>query len=104
MDPLVGFSSVVSILMVVVLPAPLGPRKAKISPSSTSNETSLTAVKEPNVFTRFRTRIIQARPPYLGLPLQCELHAAKNSFRLAFPDRRRYCSRTEPSRVARGGA
>ena len=30
--PLVGRSSVVSILMVVVLPAPLGPRKAKISP------------------------------------------------------------------------
>ena len=30
--PLVGRSSVVSILMVVVLPAPFGPRKAKISP------------------------------------------------------------------------
>ena len=45
MVPLVGRSSVVSILMVVVLPAPLGPRKAKISPSATSKETSLTAVK-----------------------------------------------------------
>ena len=48
--------------MVVVLPAPLGPRKAKISPAATSKETSLTAVKEPKVFTRFCTRII-ARPP-----------------------------------------
>ena len=36
--PLVGRSSVVSILMVVVLPAPLGPRKAKISPGATSKE------------------------------------------------------------------
>ena len=53
MAPLVGCSSVVSILMVVVFPAPLGPRKAKISPAATSNETSLTAVKVPNVFTRF---------------------------------------------------
>ena len=36
--PAVGASSVVSILMVVVLPAPLGPRKAKISPALTSKE------------------------------------------------------------------
>ena len=42
-----GRSSVVSILMVVVLPAPLGPRKAKISPCATSKEMSLTAVKSP---------------------------------------------------------
>src|SRR5260370_21083393 len=59
---LVGFSNVVSIFMVVVFPAPLGARKAKISPSSTSNETSFTAVNAPpedlKVFTRFRTRII----------------------------------------------
>ena len=46
--PLVGLSSVVSILMVVVLPAPLGPRKAKISPGATSKETSSTATKSPN--------------------------------------------------------
>src|ERR1700755_808116 len=62
MLPLVGLSSVVSILMVVVFPAPLGPRKAKISPSATSKETSFTAVKEPKVFTRFCTRIMR-RPP-----------------------------------------
>ena len=37
--PLVGRSSVVSILMVVVFPAPFGPRKAKISPGPTSKET-----------------------------------------------------------------
>ena len=56
MVPLVGRSSVVSILMVVVLPAPLGPRKAKISPAATSKETSLTAVNS-KVFTRFWTLI-----------------------------------------------
>src|SRR4051794_22667514 len=44
--------------MVVVLPAPLGPRKAKISPGRTSNEIPPTAVTVPNVLTRFSTRII----------------------------------------------
>ncbi len=56
--PLVGFSSVVSTLMVVVLPAPFGPRNAKISPFFTSNDTSFTAAKSPNFFTRFSTRIM----------------------------------------------
>src|SRR5262249_33910640 len=56
--PLVGGSSVVSILMVVVFPAPFGPRKAKISPLGTSNDTSLTAVKSANFLTRFCTRIM----------------------------------------------
>jgi len=54
----VGWSSVVSILMVVVLPAPFGPRNAKISPARTSNETSLTAMTLPNDFTMCWTRMI----------------------------------------------
>ena len=62
--PLVGLSSVVSILMVVVLPAPLGPRKAKISPCSTSNEIPFTAAKDLKVFVRLRTRIMS--PPQAG--------------------------------------
>src|SRR6266699_460978 len=37
----------VSILMTVVFPLPLGPRKPKISPFSTRKVTSLTAVKLP---------------------------------------------------------
>src|SRR5215831_4843852 len=69
MAPLVGRSSVVSILMVVVFPAPLGPRKAKISPAATSNETSLTAVNEPNVFTRFCTLIMRATSGAEGLAI-----------------------------------
>src|SRR5258708_31510907 len=59
--PLLGLSIVVSILIVVVLPAPLGPRKAKISPCSTSNEITFTAVKDLKVFVRLRTRIMS--PP-----------------------------------------
>ena len=43
-----GLSRVQSIEIVVVLPAPLGPRKPKISPRGTSNETPSTAVKSPN--------------------------------------------------------
>src|SRR5262249_28124266 len=58
MDPPVGRIRVVSILIVVVFPAPFGPRNAKISPAFTSNEILSTAVKSPNFFARFRTRII----------------------------------------------
>jgi hypothetical protein len=56
-EPLVGGRSVVSILIVVVFPAPLRPRNAKISPLGISKEISLTAVKSPNRLTRFCTRI-----------------------------------------------
>src|SRR5678815_651915 len=51
-DPLVGACSVVSIWIVVVLPAPFGPRNAKISSSRTSKETPSTAFTVPNVLTR----------------------------------------------------
>src|SRR5882757_8030420 len=61
--PLVGANRVVSILIVVVLPAPFGPRKAKISPLATSNDTLSTAVKSPNFFTNCCTRIIEKDPP-----------------------------------------
>src|SRR5262249_49307870 len=58
MVPAVGRSSVVSIWIVVVLPAPLGPRKAKISPERTWNETPSTARTSPKVLTRFSTWIM----------------------------------------------
>ena len=41
--PEVGKMSPISILMVVVLPAPFGPTKPKISPSSTTRSRSFTA-------------------------------------------------------------
>jgi hypothetical protein len=46
-DPEVGFKSPAMTRMVVVLPAPFGPRKPWISPGSTSRDTPATAVKEP---------------------------------------------------------
>src|SRR6266436_605206 len=47
----------VSILMTVVFPLPLGPRKPKISPFSKRNLTSLTAVKLPKRLTRCSAEI-----------------------------------------------
>jgi hypothetical protein len=48
----------VIIRMVVDLPAPLGPRKPRISPLPTEKETPLTAFFGPNSFTRFSTWIM----------------------------------------------
>jgi hypothetical protein len=45
--PLVAGMKQVSIRMVVVLPAAFGPRKPRISPRPTVNETSCTAVLDP---------------------------------------------------------
>ena len=45
--PFVMDARVSSILIVVVLPAPFGPKKPKISPSSTSKEMSSTALTFP---------------------------------------------------------
>jgi len=48
---------VVSILMVVVFPAPLGPRKPRISPFFTMKETRSTAVVRPYRLVRLSTSI-----------------------------------------------
>ena len=53
--PEVGVNSVVSMRINVDLPAPFGPRRPKISPSSTANVIPFTAVKSPNFLTIFRT-------------------------------------------------
>src|SRR6266571_4294208 len=53
----------VSILMTVVFPLPLGPRKPKISPFSTRKLTSLTAVKLPKRRTRCSAEM--ATSPFL---------------------------------------
>jgi hypothetical protein len=46
--PLVGAISPASIRIVVVFPAPLGPRRATISDFDTSNDTSATTARAPN--------------------------------------------------------
>src|SRR5271167_1580611 len=51
--PEVGGSNPHRMRMVVDLPAPFGPRKPKISPGVTSSDTSFTAMKSPNFFTRW---------------------------------------------------
>lgn len=51
--PELGGSKVVNILMVVVLPAPLEPRRAKISPAFTEILNELTATNEPKHRVRF---------------------------------------------------
>ena len=48
----VGVASVVIMRTVVVLPAPLGPRRPKTVPRGTSKLTSSTATKSPKVLTR----------------------------------------------------
>src|SRR5215470_17460955 len=49
--PEVGARSPQRMRIAVDLPAPLGPRKPKISPGRTSSETLLTATKSPKRFT-----------------------------------------------------
>ncbi len=56
-----GSRSPQSIRMVVDLPAPLGPRKPKISPGRTSRLMRLTATKSPN--RRSRSRSVTANVP-----------------------------------------
>src|SRR6185503_12601625 len=56
-SPAVGRRRPVSILMVVLLPAPLGPRKPKNRPRGTSNEMPSTATFLRKAFVRWRTTI-----------------------------------------------
>src|SRR4029453_4542596 len=55
--PAVGLSRPAIIRIVVVLPAPLGPRKPWISPGGPSRLTPCTATKSPYFLTRSWTRI-----------------------------------------------
>src|SRR6266850_975923 len=67
--PRVGLSSPAMMRMVVVLPAPLGPRNPWISPGSTERLTPSTAVKEPYVLTSASTAIMASGRlrPAMGL-------------------------------------
>ena len=56
--PADGRSNVLSMLRIVVLPAPLGPSKPKSSPSAISNETSLTASRAPKILVKPRTEMM----------------------------------------------
>jgi hypothetical protein len=56
-EPEVGGSNVMSILMVVVLPAPFGPSRPNTSPGLTSSVSASTAVTDPNSRRRSRVSI-----------------------------------------------
>src|SRR5260370_2416952 len=66
-EPLLSGNRPVSILMTVVFPLPLGPRKPKISPFSTRKLTSLTAVKLPKRRTRFCAEMAASAELFLPL-------------------------------------
>ena len=59
--------------IVVVFPAPLGPKKPKISPDLTLNEILSTALKPLNVFTRPFTSIAEGSSFFLRLFLLLEM-------------------------------
>ena len=56
-DPLLGGRNPVSIRMVVVFPAPLGPRKPTTSPCSTAKVAPVTAGWRPKRLVRLSTLI-----------------------------------------------
>src|SRR5208283_6066336 len=58
MLPNVGLSNVSIMFMIVVLPAPFGPRSPNISPSVMLMVTLFTATSSPNFFVRFSIFII----------------------------------------------
>src|ERR1700722_1609063 len=62
-DPDVGRASVHSILIVVDLPAPLGPRNPKVSPTGTSKSIPRTASISPYFLVRPATLIGGPRGP-----------------------------------------
>src|SRR6478735_12460555 len=65
-DPEVGVSRPATILSVVVLPHPEGPRRAKNEPVGTSRSRSSTALKAPKSFVRPRSSRPAAAVPPVG--------------------------------------
>ena len=59
-DPAVGRDTAEIMRIVLVLPAPLGPRKPKLSPRSMATSMPLTASKSPKRFTRPRASTTRA--------------------------------------------
>src|ERR1700761_282533 len=64
--PDVGLTSVHKMLMVVDLPAPLGPRKPNVSPAATSKPIPRTASMSPYFLIRLSTWIAAPRWPLAG--------------------------------------
>src|SRR5204862_8227470 len=93
----VGVSNVVSILIVVDLPAPLGARSAKISPRSTAKLTWSPAVTSPNVLVSWSVLMMLIVDP--AAPSSSSAVLRRQRIDLSGPDDRlrwprlRYCRR-----------
>src|SRR6185503_2212445 len=74
--PDVGFNSPHSMRIVVDLPAPLLPRKPKISPARTSNDTLSTATKAPKRLVRSWTSIALIAPLFPQDPIEARFGQA----------------------------
>src|SRR5438128_1291503 len=72
--PLVGWSKVHNILIVVLFPAPLGPRKPKVSPRSTWRSIPFTACISPKERESFSIVMVMVLPQQDGAGL-VGLHA-----------------------------
>jgi len=75
--PVVGSSSVVSMRISVDLPAPFGPSRPKISPCSTSNDTSSSARVSPS-FLPWRKAAVPARKTKAGAQ-KCVIQRVKKT-------------------------
>src|SRR5258708_7875814 len=73
--PDVGLKAPLTMLSIVVLPDPFAPRRPRISPCATSNDTDRSATTPPNCFVRFSILIVGAEPGLLEL-LDCSANAA----------------------------
>src|ERR1700761_3765359 len=84
--PAVGLASVHSMLIVVVLPAPLGPRNPNTSPVATSKSTPRTASTSPKVLTSFCTVIADAGDFPLDVPAICASNVTRSLIRVLGQD------------------
>src|SRR5205809_5029153 len=75
--PAVGRMRPISMRMVVLLPEPLAPRKAKIEPAATSIESASTAVKAPKRLVSARVLMIGPASRPLGERAQRRLHVER---------------------------
>src|SRR5947209_16459393 len=107
--PEVGLIRPTSIRLVVVFPAPFGPRKPKISPRCSSNETLSTIVLSPMIFVRVVAVSVGLvsfiRAPFSGLvPAAGRRDRRRDSVRrriLLIPSRRHRIVRFNRVAVAR---
>src|SRR5450759_927572 len=84
--PPVGLTRPRSILIDVLLPAPLGPRKPKISPRLTVKDRPLTATRDPNTLRRFRVSMAHEGDVFIRPLRESSYHLAELARGTASPE------------------